>query len=164
RRLQPERPRPHDGRRLLGAGSPGRHGLHADHVGRNRRGRTGQLHHGHRSEPFRRARRSPCRHRRRRVLDRRTAGVGGARRGGGRRLRSGRRRAPGPGERTGLTVFVGLLLDPFGTRWVEVRDAASAAVDAGFAGIWTYDHLDGHVYGAEDVLEGWTVLSALAAV
>lgn len=61
-------------------------------------------------------------------------------------------------------MFVDLLLDPFGTRWVEVRDAASAAVDAGFAGIWTYDHLDGHVYGADDVLEGWTVLSALAAV
>ncbi len=59
---------------------------------------------------------------------------------------------------------IDLLLDPFGTRWAEVRDAASAAVDAGFAGIWTYDHLDGRVYGAADVLEGWTVLSALAAV
>jgi alkanesulfonate monooxygenase SsuD/methylene tetrahydromethanopterin reductase-like flavin-dependent oxidoreductase (luciferase family) len=61
-------------------------------------------------------------------------------------------------------VRVDLLLDPFGTRWAEVRDAAGAAVDAGFAGIWTYDHLDGRVYDADDVLEGWTVLSALAAV
>jgi alkanesulfonate monooxygenase SsuD/methylene tetrahydromethanopterin reductase-like flavin-dependent oxidoreductase (luciferase family) len=57
---------------------------------------------------------------------------------------------------------VDLLLDPFGARWAEVRDAASAAIDAGFAGIWTYDHLDGHVYDAPFVLECWTVLSALA--
>ena len=38
------------------------------------------------------------------------------------------------------------------------------AADAGFGGIWTFDHLDGHVYGATDVLECWTVLSVLAAV
>ena len=55
-----------------------------------------------------------------------------------------------------------LLLDPFGARWTEVRDAAAAAIDAGFAGIWTYDHLDGRVYDAPFVLECWTVLSALA--
>ena len=57
---------------------------------------------------------------------------------------------------------VDLLLDPFGARWAEVRDAAAAAIDAGFAGIWTYDHLDGRVYDAPFVLECWTVLSALA--
>ena len=57
---------------------------------------------------------------------------------------------------------VDLLLDPFGARWADVRDAASAAIDAGFAGIWTYDHLDGRVYDAPFVLECWTVLSALA--
>ena len=43
-------------------------------------------------------------------------------------------------------------------------DAAMVAVDSGFAGIWTYDHVDGHVYGATEVLECWTVLSALAVV
>ena len=43
-----------------------------------------------------------------------------------------------------------------------MRDAAAAAIDAGFAGIWTYDHLDGRVYDAPFVLECWTVLSALA--
>jgi alkanesulfonate monooxygenase SsuD/methylene tetrahydromethanopterin reductase-like flavin-dependent oxidoreductase (luciferase family) len=59
---------------------------------------------------------------------------------------------------------VDVLLDPFGTRWSEVRDAARVAVDAGFSGIWTYDHLDGRVYDAAHVLECWTVLSALAAV
>jgi alkanesulfonate monooxygenase SsuD/methylene tetrahydromethanopterin reductase-like flavin-dependent oxidoreductase (luciferase family) len=57
---------------------------------------------------------------------------------------------------------VDVLLDPFGARWAEVRDAASVAIDAGFAGIWTLDHLDGRVYDAPSVLECWTVLSALA--
>jgi alkanesulfonate monooxygenase SsuD/methylene tetrahydromethanopterin reductase-like flavin-dependent oxidoreductase (luciferase family) len=57
---------------------------------------------------------------------------------------------------------VDLLLDPFGSRWADLHDAATVAVDAGFAGIWTYDHLDGRVYDASFVLECWTVLSALA--
>lgn len=59
---------------------------------------------------------------------------------------------------------VDLLLDPFGARWTELRDAAAAAVDAGFRGIWTYDHLDGRVYDSTHVLECWTILSALATV
>jgi alkanesulfonate monooxygenase SsuD/methylene tetrahydromethanopterin reductase-like flavin-dependent oxidoreductase (luciferase family) len=66
------------------------------------------------------------------------------------------------GRSTGGTMQFDLLLDPFGARWTEVRDAAAAAVDAGFAGLWTYDHLDGRVYDAPFVLECWTVLSALA--
>jgi hypothetical protein len=32
---------------------------------------------------------------------------------------------------------VDILLDPLASRWVDVRDAASVAHDAGFAGIWT---------------------------
>src|SRR5438132_366621 len=59
---------------------------------------------------------------------------------------------------------VDVLLDPFGARWSELRDTAHAAVDAGFAGIWTFDHLDGRVYRAPHVLECWTVLSAIAAL
>jgi alkanesulfonate monooxygenase SsuD/methylene tetrahydromethanopterin reductase-like flavin-dependent oxidoreductase (luciferase family) len=58
---------------------------------------------------------------------------------------------------------VDLLLDPFGARWSDLRDAASAAVESGFRGIWTYDHVDGRVYDAAYVLECWTVLSGLAA-
>src|SRR5712692_4506305 len=57
---------------------------------------------------------------------------------------------------------VDLLLDPFDARWVDVRDAAGAAADAGFAGIWTWDHLDGRVFGAAHVLECWTTLTAIA--
>jgi alkanesulfonate monooxygenase SsuD/methylene tetrahydromethanopterin reductase-like flavin-dependent oxidoreductase (luciferase family) len=73
---------------------------------------------------------------------------------------------PGLGPRLGAVALsrmqVDLLLDPFGARWAEVRDAASVAVDAGFAGIWTWDHLDGRVYGAGHVLECWTTLTAIA--
>jgi alkanesulfonate monooxygenase SsuD/methylene tetrahydromethanopterin reductase-like flavin-dependent oxidoreductase (luciferase family) len=47
-----------------------------------------------------------------------------------------------------FVVQVDLLLDPFGARWPEIREAARAAADAGFSGIWTWDHLDGRVYGA----------------
>jgi alkanesulfonate monooxygenase SsuD/methylene tetrahydromethanopterin reductase-like flavin-dependent oxidoreductase (luciferase family) len=60
-------------------------------------------------------------------------------------------------------VHVDLLLDPFGARWTDLRDAAHVAVDSGFGGIWTYDHVDGRVYDAAYVLESWTVLSGLAA-
>jgi len=60
-------------------------------------------------------------------------------------------------------MHVDVLLDTFGAAWGDVRDAANAASDAGFSGIWTFDHVDGRVYDAPHVLEGWTVLSALAA-
>jgi alkanesulfonate monooxygenase SsuD/methylene tetrahydromethanopterin reductase-like flavin-dependent oxidoreductase (luciferase family) len=55
-----------------------------------------------------------------------------------------------------------LRLDPFDARWVEVRDAAITAADAGFAGIWVPDHLDGRVFSADHVLECWTSLTAIA--
>jgi alkanesulfonate monooxygenase SsuD/methylene tetrahydromethanopterin reductase-like flavin-dependent oxidoreductase (luciferase family) len=58
---------------------------------------------------------------------------------------------------------IDLRLDPFDAPWVRVRDAVSAAVDAGFAGIWTPDHLDGRVFGASQVLECWTTLTAIAS-
>src|SRR6516162_5422187 len=57
---------------------------------------------------------------------------------------------------------VDVLLDTFGTRWTDLRDTAVAAAEAGFAGIWMWDHLDGRVYSAPDVLECWTVLTAVS--
>jgi alkanesulfonate monooxygenase SsuD/methylene tetrahydromethanopterin reductase-like flavin-dependent oxidoreductase (luciferase family) len=60
-------------------------------------------------------------------------------------------------------VQVDLLFDPFGGRWEDLRDAATAAEEAGFDGIWLYDHLAGSAHRAPHVLECWTVLSALAA-
>src|SRR5687767_8533975 len=50
-------------------------------------------------------------------------------------------------------------------RWSEMRVAALAAEDAGFDGLWTWDHLrdpDGN--GDPGVPEAWTTLSALAEV
>lgn len=59
-------------------------------------------------------------------------------------------------------LHVDLLLDPFGARWLDLRDAALVAEEAGFDGIWTWDHLAGGVHDQDRVLECWTVLSALA--
>ena len=58
---------------------------------------------------------------------------------------------------------VDVLLDPFGTRWEEIRDAAVVAAESGFDGVWTWDHLAGSVHRASRVLECWTTLTALAA-
>jgi alkanesulfonate monooxygenase SsuD/methylene tetrahydromethanopterin reductase-like flavin-dependent oxidoreductase (luciferase family) len=60
-------------------------------------------------------------------------------------------------------VLVDLLFDPFGGRWEDLRDAAIVAQEAGFHGVWLYDHLARSVHRASHVLECWTVLSALAA-
>jgi len=60
-------------------------------------------------------------------------------------------------------VLVDLLFDPFGGRWEDLRDAVLLAEEAGFDGIWLYDHLAGSVHGAPHVLECWTVLTAVAA-
>jgi alkanesulfonate monooxygenase SsuD/methylene tetrahydromethanopterin reductase-like flavin-dependent oxidoreductase (luciferase family) len=58
-----------------------------------------------------------------------------------------------------------LLLIPMSARWADMRAAALAAEEAGFDGLWTWDHLrdpdDDHGPG---VPESWTVLSALAEV
>jgi len=59
-----------------------------------------------------------------------------------------------------------LLLIPMSARWADMRAAALAAEDAGFDGLWTWDHLrdpDVHA-GGPGVPEAWTVLTALAEV
>lgn len=65
--------------------------------------------------------------------------------------------------RTEPRLAVDLLLDPFDATWTNLRDAALVAEEAGFDGVWTWDHLAGQSHGASRVLECWTVLSALAA-
>ena len=57
-----------------------------------------------------------------------------------------------------------LLLIPMCTRWADVRAAAVAADEAGFDGLWTWDHLrdpDGDPAGVPECL---TTLAALAEV
>jgi alkanesulfonate monooxygenase SsuD/methylene tetrahydromethanopterin reductase-like flavin-dependent oxidoreductase (luciferase family) len=56
-----------------------------------------------------------------------------------------------------------LLLIPMDARWADMRAAALAADEAGFDGLWTWDHLrDTDGGGAPP--EAWTVLTALAEV
>ena len=58
-----------------------------------------------------------------------------------------------------------LLLIPMSARWSEMRAAALAAEEAGFDGLWTWDHLrDPDGDGDPGVPEAWTTLSALAEV
>jgi alkanesulfonate monooxygenase SsuD/methylene tetrahydromethanopterin reductase-like flavin-dependent oxidoreductase (luciferase family) len=61
-------------------------------------------------------------------------------------------------------VKTDLLLIPMGARWAEMRSAAMAAEEAGFDGLWTWDHLrdpDGDPAGVPECL---TTLAALAQV
>ena len=58
-----------------------------------------------------------------------------------------------------------LLLIPMSARWADMRAAALAAEDAGFDGLWTWDHLrDPDGAASPGVPEAWTVLTALAEV
>ena len=57
-----------------------------------------------------------------------------------------------------------LLLIPMSARYRDVRAAALAAEEAGFDGLWTWDHLRDPDGGGSSpgVPEAWTVLAALA--
>lgn len=56
-----------------------------------------------------------------------------------------------------------LLLVPMSARYRDMRAAAVAAEEAGFDGLWTWDHLRDPDEGAgPGVPEAWTVLTALA--
>jgi alkanesulfonate monooxygenase SsuD/methylene tetrahydromethanopterin reductase-like flavin-dependent oxidoreductase (luciferase family) len=58
-----------------------------------------------------------------------------------------------------------LLLIPMSARWRDMRAAALAAEEAGFDGLWTWDHLrDPDARTGPGVPEAWTVLAALAEV
>jgi alkanesulfonate monooxygenase SsuD/methylene tetrahydromethanopterin reductase-like flavin-dependent oxidoreductase (luciferase family) len=61
-------------------------------------------------------------------------------------------------------VHVDVLFDPFDGHWRDLRAGAIAAEQAGFDGVWLWDHLAGSVHGAARVLECWTTLTAIAAV
>jgi alkanesulfonate monooxygenase SsuD/methylene tetrahydromethanopterin reductase-like flavin-dependent oxidoreductase (luciferase family) len=56
-----------------------------------------------------------------------------------------------------------LLLIPMGARYHDMRAAAVAAEEAGFDGLWTWDHLrDPDGEHGSGVPEAWTTLTALA--
>jgi alkanesulfonate monooxygenase SsuD/methylene tetrahydromethanopterin reductase-like flavin-dependent oxidoreductase (luciferase family) len=56
------------------------------------------------------------------------------------------------------------VLNPIDVDIATLLDAARAAEDAGFAGVWTYDHLSGAVLHGRRALEVWSLLGALATV
>ncbi|HWN91188.1 MAG TPA: LLM class flavin-dependent oxidoreductase [Verrucomicrobiae bacterium] len=57
-----------------------------------------------------------------------------------------------------------LLLIPMGARWAEMRSAAMAVEEAGFDGLWTWDHLRDPNGDPAGVPECLTTLAALAEV
>ena len=57
---------------------------------------------------------------------------------------------------------VGICIVPFGTTYLEAREAALAAEASGFESVWTWDHLLSFNDDDEPVLECWTLLAALA--
>jgi alkanesulfonate monooxygenase SsuD/methylene tetrahydromethanopterin reductase-like flavin-dependent oxidoreductase (luciferase family) len=58
-----------------------------------------------------------------------------------------------------------VLLIPMSARWTEMRAAALTVEEAGFDGLWTWDHLRDHARPeGPGVPEVWTVLAALAEV
>ena len=57
-----------------------------------------------------------------------------------------------------------LQINPGVAPWPIIRDAARAAEDAGFAALWTIDHLQGSVMAAPDMPECFSLLGAIAAV
>jgi len=60
---------------------------------------------------------------------------------------------------------IDVLLIPMSARYAQMRAAAVAAEEAGFDGLWTWDHLrDPDAPGDPGVPEAWTVLAALAEV
>ena len=63
------------------------------------------------------------------------------------------------------SVKLGVLLWPQTDSWPALRDAALRAEAAGVDSIWTWDHLMAIVGPWEQpILEGWSTLTALAAV
>ncbi|MGI9032039.1 MAG: LLM class flavin-dependent oxidoreductase [Ilumatobacteraceae bacterium] len=46
--------------------------------------------------------------------------------------------------------------------WPELRDRAAAAEDAGYGALWVFDHLAGDCFNGDSMLEGFTLLGALA--
>src|SRR5258705_13007736 len=60
---------------------------------------------------------------------------------------------------------IDLLLIPMGARYHDMREAAVAAEESGFDGLWTWDHLRDPDGGARShVPESLTALAALAEV
>ena len=59
-------------------------------------------------------------------------------------------------------IKFGVTLPQFGASWAEAKEMALLADEAGFDSVWVADHFLG--VGADDPLEAWTEMTAVAAV
>ena len=57
---------------------------------------------------------------------------------------------------------IGVCIVPFGTTYLECREAALGVEASGFESVWTWDHLLSFKDDDEPVLECWTLLAGLA--
>jgi F420-dependent oxidoreductase-like protein len=60
------------------------------------------------------------------------------------------------------SIKFGVTLPQFGASWSEAREMALLADEVGFDSLWLADHFFG--VGADDPLEAWTELTAVAAI
>ena len=61
-------------------------------------------------------------------------------------------------------IRIGLDLDPTQTSWAAMRDVVSHADAAGYDSLWTWDHLYGTDDPRQSIVEGWTTITAWAAI
>jgi F420-dependent oxidoreductase-like protein len=59
-------------------------------------------------------------------------------------------------------IKFGVTLPQYGASWSEVAELAACAEESGFDSVWVSDHFFG--IGADDPLEAWTEMSAVAAI
>ena len=59
-------------------------------------------------------------------------------------------------------IKFGVTLPQYGASWSQAREVAECAEASGFDSVWVSDHLFG--FGAEDPLEAWTEMTAVAAI
>ena len=59
-------------------------------------------------------------------------------------------------------MLLDVQVNPARLAWPELRDLALAAEDAGYATVWTFDHLAGSSLRGDSMLETFTLLGALA--
>jgi F420-dependent oxidoreductase-like protein len=63
---------------------------------------------------------------------------------------------------TSRRIKFGVTLPQFGATWAEAKDIALLADEVGWDSVWLADHFLG--VGADDPLEAWTEMSAVAAI
>lgn len=61
-------------------------------------------------------------------------------------------------------IRIGLDLDPTQTTWTDMRDVVLRADSLGYDSLWTWDHLYGTDDPRQSIVEGWTTITAWAAI